>query len=325
MPDTSVNGVNEFVHEEAEFVHDVDEPVHEVSELVHGVDGFVNGVEPVTRLPFGVSRYYRGLARSEDPESDPIAAQFIPRAGELATLPYESDDPIGDARFRVTERLIHHYRDRALLLVSDRCATYCRHCFRRHFTGHGGGRITREQLEEACAYLERTPAVREVLLSGGDPLMLSDQELGSVISRLRRIDPAYILRLCTRMPVVAPSRVTEALARMLGEAGSVWTVIHANHPRELTDEFRAGIRRLLGAGVPVLNQSVLLRGINDDADTLEELFRGLVRAGVKPYYLFQGDLATGTSHFRVSLERGIELMRELRGRLSGNRLADVRG
>jgi lysine 2,3-aminomutase len=282
-----------------------------------GEEQLLRGVEPLTSLPFGVSRYYAGLARSPDPDADPIAAQYVPRPGELVTLPYESNDPIGDRRYLVTERLIHHYPDRALLLVSDRCATYCRHCFRRHFTGHGGGRITTEQLEEACAYLDATPAVREVLLSGGDPLMLSDQELQEVMGRLKGVDPAYILRLCTRMPVVLPSRVTDGLARILAGFESVWVVIHANHPRELSEEFRRGVKRLLGAGAPVLNQAVLLKGVNDDAATLEELFRGLLRAGVKPYYLFQGDLAAGTAHFRVDLGRGIQIMRELRARLSG--------
>ncbi|MGA2615095.1 MAG: KamA family radical SAM protein [Spirochaetia bacterium] len=271
----------------------------------------------MTRLPFGVSRYYAGLARSKDPDKDPIAAQYVPRDAEQTTLPYESPDPIGDSRYLVTDRLIHHYADRALLLVSDRCATYCRHCFRRHFTGHGGGQITPEQLEAACGYLARNPSVHEVLLSGGDPLMLSDQDLERIIHRLLQVDPSYILRVCTRIPVVHPARITADLAGMLGKPGVVWAVIHANHPRELTDEFRQAVRRLITAGVPVLNQAVLLRSVNDDAVTLEALFRGLVRAGVKPYYLFQGDLASGTAHFRVPLEKGIALMKELRSRLSG--------
>ncbi len=274
-------------------------------------------IDPETRLPVGVSRYYAALAQTTDPDHDPIAAQFVPRAGELVTLPYESSDPIGDQRYQVTERLVHHYRDRALLLVNDRCATYCRHCFRRHFTGHGGGRLTEGQLDEACLYLQRTPAVKEILLSGGDPLMLSDEEIMHVLRALKAVNPDYIIRLCTRMPVVLPARITEALATLLSDIDSVWAVIHTNHPREITPEFRIAVRRLLGAGVPVLNQAVLLRGVNDDVRTLEELFRGLVRAGVKPYYLFQGDLAAGTGHFRVSIERGVEIMRELRGRLSG--------
>jgi len=147
--------------------------------------------------------------------------------------------------------------------------------------------------------------------------MLSDRELEAVIARLKKVDPRYVIRVCTRMPIFLPSRVTESLAHMLGGFNSIWAVIHANHPRELTEDFRAAIRTLLSAGVPVLDQTVLLRGINDDADTLEELFRGLVMAGVKPYYLFQGDLAAGTAHFRVSIERGIELMQELRFRMSG--------
>ncbi len=274
-------------------------------------------IEPVTRLPYGVTPAFARLARSEDPRRDPIAAQYVPTDAERVTLPYETDDPIGDTRYLATERLVHHYPDRALLLVSDRCATYCRFCFRRHFTGHGGGRITESQLEDACAYLSAAPGIKEILLSGGDPLMLSDQELEAIIGRLKKVDARYIVRICTRMPVFLPLRVTEALARMLGSFDSIWAVIHADHPRELSDDFRAAVRRLLAAGIPVLDQTVLLRGINDDADTLEELFRGLARAGVKPYYLFQGDLAAGTSHFRVSIERGIELMRELRARVSG--------
>lgn len=277
----------------------------------------VLGTHPVTRLPFGVSRAYAALSRCEDPITDPIAAQYIPTESELITLPYESTDPTGDTRYLVTERLVHHYRDRALLLVSDRCATYCRFCFRRHFTGHGGGGISEEQLDDACRYLSRTPAVREILLSGGDPLMLSDRDLEQVIRQLKQVDPGYVLRICTRMPVVLPSRVTGDLANMLGSFSSVWMVIHANHPREITVELEHGMRLLHAAGVPAVNQSVLLRGINDEADILVELFRGLVRIGVKPYYLFQGDLAAGTSHFRVPLSRGIALMRELRVRLSG--------
>ncbi len=276
----------------------------------------VEGIETQTRLPFGVTRYYAGLAATDDPDVDPIAAQFIPRPAELRTLPYESRDPLGDARYLVAERLVHHYPDRVLLLASDRCATYCRHCFRRHFTGSGGG-VSDAQLDEICAYLNRTPAVREVLLSGGDPLMLSDGDLARIIGRLKAVDPAYVIRICTRLPVVLPSRVSEALARTLEAWESIWVVIHTNHPREVTEEFRAAMRRLLAAGVPVLNQSVLLHGVNDDADTLEALFRGLVRAGVKPYYLFQGDLAAGTAHLRVPLERGMELMAVLRSRLSG--------
>ncbi|HUX20497.1 MAG TPA: KamA family radical SAM protein [Spirochaetia bacterium] len=275
------------------------------------------GIDPITKLPYGVSRYYAGLADSTDPTSDPIAAQYIPQAEELITLPYESNDPIGDNRYRVADRLIHHYHDRALLLANDRCATYCRHCFRRHFTGHGGGRITETELDEACTYLRKTPQIREILLSGGDPLMLSDPEIERVIERLKSVRSDYTIRICTRLPVVLPSRITTSLCSIFERFEGLWAVIHTNHPREITEEFRRAVRMLTRAGVPVLNQAVLLRGINDDASILEELLRGLVVSGVKPYYLFQGDLAAGTAHFRVPIERGLALMQELRGRLSG--------
>lgn len=274
-------------------------------------------IDPNTKLPYGVSRYYAGLAESEDPDKDPIAAQYVPRAGELETLPYESTDPIGDNRYRVAERLVHHYHDRALLLANDRCATYCRHCFRRHFTGNGGGRITETELDEACRYLARTPQVREVLLSGGDPLMLSDRELQLVLERLKAVREDLTIRICTRLPVVLPARITPELCGILEQFDGLWAVIHTNHPREVTDAFRRSVRLLTRAGVPVLNQAVLLRRVNDDLETLETLLRSLVRCGVKPYYLFQGDLAAGTAHFRVPIERGLELMRQLRARLSG--------
>jgi len=159
--------------------------------------------------------------------------------------------------------------------------------------------------------------VREILLSGGDPLMLEDRDIEHILRTLKDVNPDYIIRLCTRMPIVLPSRITEAFAEMLAGFSGIWVVIHANHPRELTPEVRTACRRLLGAGAPVLNQAVLLRGVNDDASVLEALFRGLLRFGIKPYYLFQGDLAIGTAHFRVPIERGLELMRELRSRLSG--------
>jgi len=274
-------------------------------------------LEDNERLPSGASRFYASLAQSEDPAADPIAAQYVPRAAESDVLPWESTDPLDERRFLVAPRLIHRYRDRVLLLVNDRCAVYCRHCFRRHFTGHGGGRIREAELARVCGYLAAHPEVHEVLVSGGDPLMLSDAELARILEELLAARPDLLLRVCTRVPVVLPARVTEALAELLGRCGTTWVVTHANHPRELTPELASAVRRLLAHGVPMLNQAVLLRGINDDLETLEALFRGLVRARIKPYYLFQGDLASGTAHFRVPIERGLELMRELRGRLSG--------
>ncbi|MFW5743574.1 MAG: KamA family radical SAM protein [Spirochaetota bacterium] len=268
-------------------------------------------------LPYGVTSYYASLARLRDPERDPIAAQFVPREAERLVLAYEAADPLADDAYRVAPRLVHRYRDRVLILAHDRCATYCRHCFRRHFTAHGGGAITGQEISDAADYVAAHEDVQEALVSGGDPLMLADGRLRHLLESLRAARPGLILRLATRMPVVRPSRVTGELARMLGRLAPLWTVIQANHPRELTDEFAGAVARLVDAGVPVLDQTVLLRGVNDDADTLEDLFRGLLRNRVKPYYLFQGDLAAGTSHFRTTIDEGLDLMRELRRRLSG--------
>lgn len=269
-------------------------------------------------LPSRTTRYYASLAESRDPDRDPIAAQFVPRPEEEELLPYESSDPLADGQYRVTTRLIHHYRDRALLLVNDRCASYCRHCFRRHFTGGDTGRLSPRELEEALGYLEGRPEIQEILLSGGDPLMLPDGELDTIIRALRGVREDFVIRIATRVPVVQPRRITRKLASVLAHSGSgaVWIVIQANHPRELTEEFREAIARLLEQGLPVVNQSVLLKGVNDRVDVLEALCRGLLRCRVKPYYLFQGDLAAGTAHFRTSIERGLDIMEELAGRIS---------
>ncbi|TVQ22060.1 MAG: KamA family radical SAM protein [Spirochaetaceae bacterium] len=273
-------------------------------------------VDPVTRLPYGVSRHFAALADTEDPFRDPIAAQYIPTPGEQTVLSYEDPDPIGDGQYTVVPRLVHHYYDRALLLVNDRCATYCRYCFRRHFTGHGAGHVTSAELETICTYLSAHTEIQEVLLSGGDPLMLADTEFFGIIDRLRVVRD-LIVRVCTRMPVVLPNRISDSFARMLGERRPACMVVHVNHPRELTPQFRAGVDRLLAHGITTASQTVLLQGVNNDADVLEQLFRGLHRMSVRPYYLFQGDLASGTSHFRVDLGRGLEIMRILRSRLSG--------
>ncbi len=269
------------------------------------------------RIPYGTTKYYAGLAASRDPYKDPIAAQIYPRREELYTAPYESDDPISDRRYMISERLIHHYQDRALLLVNDRCATYCRHCFRRHFTGNDSGRITPEQLEKACSALSERPQIAEILLSGGDPLMMGDTELKQVLTALHRVKSDFIIRIATRIPVVQPKRITGNLLNLLAEYPSLWMVIQVNHPHEITPEFSAAVLRIRRAGIPILNQAVLLRGVNDSAETLENLFRKLLQNGVKPYYLFQGDLAAGTRHFRTSIEYGLELMDTLRSRLSG--------
>ena len=284
-------------------------------------DQIITGIEQQSRIPYGVSRYYASLAKSQDPWQDPIAAQYVPRKEEMRTLVYESPDPIADGQYSVSDRVIHHYYDRILILVNDRCATYCRHCFRRHFTGSSSGKITEDELQTAVEYLQDTPQIEEVLLSGGDPLMLNDSELEQIILTLRTAVPerSLIFRLASRMPVVLPARITNDLVDMLVEAGKkrLWLVTHANHPLELSSSFEQAAERLIDRGIPILNQAVLLRGVNDSTDVLEKLFRRLIQLRVKPYYLFQGDLAAGTAHFRTSIEEGLDIMDELRDRLSG--------
>ena len=277
--------------------------------------------EDASRLPVGVSRYYAALADSLDPVSDPIAAQFVRTDAEDVVLPHECADPLEESRFMPVPRLIHRYPNRVLLLASERCATYCRHCFRRHFTGQSDGQIKPQDLAQAAAYVGAHPEVDEVLISGGDPLMLDDGRLADILDAMHAAVGARMLifRIATRMPVVLPARVTRALGALLRTHGKgrVWVVTQVNHPREITSAFAKAIDCLVDQGVPVLNQAVLLRGVNDDLDVLTELFGGLLRVRVKPYYLFQGDLAAGTSHFRTTIDAGLDLMDGLRDRLSG--------
>ncbi|MFP4378640.1 MAG: KamA family radical SAM protein [Spirochaetales bacterium] len=268
-------------------------------------------------LPERVSDYYRSLALSPDPAVDPIAAQFVRQQREEEWLPYESDDPLADRAYEVVPRLIHHYERRALVLANDQCAMYCRHCFRRHLTGRRGEHISQAEVTAVAEYLQDHREIVELVVSGGDPLVMPAERIVALLSSVRDVRPDLTFRLSTRVPVVEPSRVTNDLAEALASAGPLWLVIQCNHPAELSEAFVAAADRMLRAGIPLLNQSVLLRGVNDSVDTLTRLFEGLVNARVKPYYLFQGDLAAGTSHFRVNIDRGLDLMQELRSRVSG--------
>jgi lysine 2,3-aminomutase len=265
-------------------------------------------------FPVRITSYTLGLMGSGP--DDPLRRQFVPTSAEFSVRPYELADPLGESEHTPVPRLIHRYPDRALLLVTDECAANCRYCFRRAVTGRGRGAVTSAELLGIAAYLAEHREIKELLLSGGDPLTLEDRRLFDVIDRVRGARPGIILRIGTRVPGVLPSRITRPFARGLSLRRPVWIVLHINHPRELTPEFTEAADRLAGAGVPLLSQTVLLRGINDEASTLEDLFRGLMSRGIKPYYLFQGDLAAGTSHFRVPLETGFALMKDLRRRLS---------
>jgi lysine 2,3-aminomutase len=248
---------------------------------------------------------------------DPIARQFVPQAAELHARPEELADPIGDDAYSPVAGIVHRYPDRVLLKPVHVCAVYCRFCFRREMVGRRRA-LTRGQLAAALDYVRAHPEIWEVILTGGDPLVLSPHRLEAIGKALAAIEHVKILRVHTRVPVVEPARVSPALIRSLKAAGkATYVVLHANHARELGRKARAACARLIDAGIPMLSQSVLLRGVNDEAATLGELMRALVESRIKPYYLHHGDLAPGTSHWRTGIEEGQALMRALRGRLSG--------
>ncbi len=258
------------------------------------------------------------LIDAADP-ADPIARQFIPRPEELAALPDDLADPIGDGVHSPVEGLIHRYPDRVLLKLTHSCAVYCRFCFRREVVGPSGlGTLSPEALQAALAYIAARPAIWEVILSGGDPLILSPRRLRGVMAALAAIDHVKVVRIHTRVPVVDPAAITEHLARVLKcEGKAVYVALHANHPRELTPAARAACACLVDAGLPMIGQTVLLAGVNDDPVVLGALMRAMVETRIKPYYLHHGDLAPGTGHFRTSIAEGQRLMRALRGSLSG--------
>ncbi len=262
-----------------------------------------------------VPEYYLSLfGNSVD---DPIRRQAVPSVEELTVKPFECTDPLGEQKYKVTPRLIHRYRDRVLFLVTDSCALYCRHCFRKAFTGQHEGPADEGELEAAAGYLSSHPEVTEVIFSGGDPLMLDTTELERYLSRFKAARKDIIIRIGTRMPVVLPSRIDADLVRMLSGYKPLYIMTQYNHPRECTKESMEAAGAFIDAGIPVFNQAVLLKNVNDEADTLETLFHTLLRNRIKPYYLFQGDLVPGTSHLRASLGEGLRLMKELRGRISG--------
>jgi lysine 2,3-aminomutase len=249
---------------------------------------------------------------------DPIARQFVPDAAELDTQPHESADPIGDHAHAPVPGIVHRYPDRVLLKLTATCAVYCRFCFRREMVGPGAESLTPQQIDAALGYIAAHPDIWEVILTGGDPLVLSARRIAQAMTRLAAIDHVKVVRVHTRIPVAEPSRITPELVATLKSAGkAVYVVLHANHPRELTPQAREACAMLVDAGIPMLSQSVLLKGVNDDAATLGALMRALVECRIKPYYLHHADLAPGTSHFRTTIDEGQSLMRALRGRFSG--------
>lgn len=259
------------------------------------------------------------VARRIAAGSEGVALQFLPSPDELTAADGERADPIGDDAHSPVKGIVHRYPDRLLLQPTTTCPVYCRYCFRRETVGQpDAGLLGREELAAALDYIRAQTDVWEVILSGGDPLILSPRRLARIVDGLATADHVRVLRVHSRVPVAAPERITPELAAVLRAARqTVWLVLHVNHPDELDEAALAACARLAGAGIPLMSQSVLLRGVNDNADTLERLFRRLVEHRVRPYYLHHCDLAPGTARFRTGIEAGRALMRELRGRVSG--------
>ena len=267
-------------------------------------------------LPIRITPYYLSLADRDDPAC-PIRRQCVPDAREGQDVPGDLVDPLGELVHEVAPHLVQRYPDRVLLLATDRCAVYCRFCTRSRMVGGGDGAVSLEALAPAFAWLRAHPEVRDVIVSGGDPLAMATERIVRLVAEVRAVESVETIRLATRVPVTLPMRITGELLRALRPYHPLWVMTHFNHPRELTRESVAACARLADAGFPVMNQTVLLAGINDDERVLEALFRGLVRARVRPYYLLQADPVRGTGHLRTPLERGAELIQALQGRLSG--------
>lgn len=262
------------------------------------------------RYPCRISSYYAGLIKAAH---DPIWLQCVPSLAELDDRD-QSSDPLDEERLSPVPGLIHRYPDRAVLLVSNSCATYCRFCMRKRQVGCA---LSEFDFSAALEYIAATPSLRDILLSGGDPLMLADEQLHTILSALRKIPHVELIRIGSRMPVTSPSRITPELCRMLAEHHPLYLNTHFNHPLELTSEAARACKLLTDAGIVLGNQTVLLRGVNDDSTVLQQLMTGLLRFRVRPYYLHQMDLVRGTAHFRTPLEQGRQLIGSLRGKVSG--------
>ena len=299
------------------------QPTELASRGLVSVDDIPDLEKVAARYAIAVTPDVAALIDVDDPD-DPIARQYIPRAEELVAQPNERADPIGDEVHSPVSGIVHRYPDRVLFKLVNVCAVYCRFCFRREMVGPGKAiALSQAAYDSALAYICAHAQVWEVILTGGDPLMLSPRRLRRIMADIARIDHVRIIRIHTRVPVAEPARVNrEMIAALKARGATTWVALHANHVRELTPQARAACASIVDAGIPMVSQSVLLRGVNDDPATLEALMRGFVECRIKPYYLHHGDLAPGTSHLRTTLERGQEIVAALRGRVSGLCQAD---
>ena len=263
-----------------------------------------------------ITPYYLSLINLSDPD-DPIRMQAVPRIEETRVCENDMEDPLSEEACSPVPNLVHRYPDRVLLLVTYQCAMYCRHCTRRRAVGEEDRVITEKNLQSALRYIREHEEIRDVLISGGDPLTLPTEKLEHIVAGIRAIPHVEVIRIGTRTPVVMPMRITEELLEMLKRYQPLWINTHFNHPAEITPDSRQACEAIADAGIPLGNQSVLLRGVNDDVDIMKRLLLGLVRMRVRPYYLYQCDLSRGISHFRTSVDAGIDIMHALTGNISG--------
>ena len=268
------------------------------------------------RYPLSITPYYLSLINPDDPD-DPVRKQAVPSVLEMTMSTIGLEDPLAEKENSVVPGLVHRYSNRVLMVLTNICPMLCRHCTRKREWGHGGWMRTEGEIEAMLDYLRRNEVIRDVIISGGDPLTLSTSRLESIISRVREIRHIEIIRIGTRFPVVLPQRIDNELCAMLSKYGPIWLNTHFNHPREITPEAEGACDRLLRSGIPVNNQSVLLRGVNDDVETMLKLCHGLLRIKVRPYYLFQCDEVQGTEHLRTPVETGIKIIEGMRGFTSG--------
>jgi len=270
-----------------------------------------------SRLPVGITPYYASLMDRSDP-SDPLRRTMIPSRGELIRTRGEADDPLAEDESSAVPGVIHRYPDRVLFLVTNFCATYCRYCTRARMVGHTGEfHASYQQFQQGIDYIAAHTEIRDVLISGGDPLTMADDRIEWVLSRLRAIEHVEFVRIGTKVPVVTPQRITPKFVEMLRRYHPVWMSIHFMHPRELTPEVVEACARLVDGGVPLGSQTVLMRGVNDDVPTMKELMHRLLKARVRPYYIYQCDPISGSSHMRTSIEEGLQIMEGLRGHTTG--------
>ncbi len=272
--------------------------------------------EVLNKFRMGITPYYASLMDPEDPK-DPIRMQAVPTIMETHKSSADLLDPLAEDEDSPVPGITHRYPDRVLFLITDQCSMYCRHCTRRRFAGQKDSGVPKDRIDMGIEYIRNTPQVRDVLLSGGDALLVSDSRLEYIISELRKIPHVEIIRIGTRTPVVMPMRITDELVNMLKKYHPIWLNTHFNHPREITPDSIEACRKLADAGIPLGNQSVLLRGINDCPHVMKELVHGLVKMRVRPYYIYQCDLSMGIEHFRTKVSKGIEIIEALRGHTSG--------